>query len=63
MALYWGVVPIYFPEPVDTVERVKRVTEWAKKEGYIQVGERVVYLLGASWSDSAHTTVMVQEVG
>jgi hypothetical protein len=42
--------------------RVKRVTEWAKKEGYIQVGERVVYLLGASWSDSAHTTVMVQEV-
>jgi pyruvate kinase len=62
MALYWGVVPIYFPEPVDTVERVKRVTEWAKKEGYIKVGERVVYLLGASWSDSAHTTVMVQEV-
>jgi pyruvate kinase len=62
MGLYWGVVPIYFPEPIDTVERVKKVTEWARKEGYINLGERVVYLLGASWSDSALTTVMVQEV-
>ncbi|MBL8821687.1 MAG: pyruvate kinase [Planctomycetia bacterium] len=62
MALYWGVVPVYFPEPIDTVERVKKVTEWAKKEGLLTKGERVVYLLGASWSDSAHTTVMVQEV-
>ncbi|HQR41226.1 MAG TPA: pyruvate kinase [Gemmatales bacterium] len=62
MGLYWGVVPIYFPEPIDTVERVKKVTEWAKKEGYVNSGQRVVYLLGASWSDSALTTVMVQEV-
>lgn len=62
MALYWGVVPVYFPEPIDTVERVKKVTEWAKKEGLLVKGERVVYLLGASWSDSAHTTVMVHEV-
>jgi len=62
MSLYWGVVPVYYPEPVDTVERVKKVTEWARKEGLINTGERVVYLLGASWSDMGHTTVMVQEV-
>ena len=62
MALYWGVVPVYYPEPVDTIDRVKKVTEWARKEGLINVGERVVYLLGASWSDMGHTTVMVQEV-
>lgn len=62
MALYWGVVPVYFPEAVDTVQRVKQVTEWARKEGLISQGERVVYLLGASWSDSGHTTIMVQEV-
>lgn len=62
MSLYWGVVPIYFPDPVDTVQRVKQVTDWARKEGLINLGERVVYLLGASWSDSALTTIMVQEV-
>lgn len=62
MSLYWGVVPIYYPDAVDTVERVKKVTEWARKEGLIKTGERVVYLLGASWSDMGHTTVMVQEV-
>jgi len=62
MSLYWGVVPVYYPEPIDTVERVKKVTEWASKEGLISTGERVVYLLGASWSDEGHTTVMVQEV-
>lgn len=62
MALYWGVVPVYYPEPVDTIDRVKKVTEWARKEGLINVGERVVYLLGASWSDMGHTTIMVQEV-
>ncbi len=63
MSLYWGVVPVYFPEPIDTVERVKKVTQWAQKEGHLVKGQRVVYLLGASWSDSGHTSVMVEEVG
>ncbi|MFT3882718.1 MAG: pyruvate kinase [Gemmatales bacterium] len=62
MSLYWGVVPVHYAEPIDTVDQVKKVTEWARAEGLINTGERVVYLLGASWSDEGHTTVMVQEV-
>lgn len=62
MSMYWGVVPVYYPEPLESMERVKEVTEWAKTQGLIKKGERLVYLLGASWSDLGHTTVMVQEV-
>jgi len=62
MALYWGVIPYYFPEPIDSIERVQRVTTWARQEGLLHVGERVVFLLGGSWSDGGHTSVLVQEV-
>lgn len=62
MSLYWGVVPIYYPDPINTIDQVKSVTEWARRQGYITKGQRIVYLLGASWSDMSHTTVMVQEV-
>jgi pyruvate kinase len=62
MSLYWGVTPYHFPEPVDSIERVKRVTDWALREGLIKTGERVVYLLGGSWSDGGHTSVLIQEV-
>jgi pyruvate kinase len=62
MSLYWGVTPFYFPEAIDSIDKVKRVTDWAHQEGIIKVGERVVYLLGGSWLDSGHTSVLVQEV-
>jgi pyruvate kinase len=62
MAMYWGVVPVHYPDPIDNMDATKKVTAWAKQEGLVKPGERIVYLLGASWSDKNHTALLVEKV-
>jgi pyruvate kinase len=62
MAMYWGVVPVYFPDSIDNVDAVKKVTAWAKQQHLVKPGDRIVYLLGASWSDKNHTALLIEKV-
>ncbi len=46
MALYPGVVPIVMPRIMDVEERVQRMEQRLKEEGFVQSGDRVIILSG-----------------
>jgi len=62
MALYWGVLPVLLEQPRKQDEFIPRVLAWAKAQGLVQRGDRVVFILGTGWQESHYNTILVQEV-
>ena len=62
MALYWGVLPTWQPTPPSPVEHLERVTAWALAERLVTVGDRIIFMLGSSWAEGGHNTLLVHEV-
>ena len=63
MALYFGVTPIR----TDVVSGAPRevmafVTEWGKKTGALQTGDRVVLIGSTTWSKKGHDLLVVRQV-
>jgi len=46
MCLYWGVVPTYSPPASSPVELFERIVEFAKKQGALKKGDRVIVVTG-----------------
>ncbi len=62
LALYWGVVPICYPEPEQPVDYLESVSQWALKRDWVDVGDRIVFLIGTSWDEGGFNSVIVHEV-
>ncbi|MCS6978225.1 MAG: pyruvate kinase [Gemmatales bacterium] len=62
MALYWGVLPVHLDEPRKEAEYIGKVASWAKNQGLVSPGDRIVFVLGQGWMESSYNTIMVHEV-
>ena len=62
MALFWGVLPVRLPEPPNPVEHMNRVTAWAVQQQFVAAGDRIVFIVGSTWTDGGYNTVIVHEV-
>ena len=62
LALYWGIVPICYPEPENPVAYLDSVTQWAQTKQWVDVGDHLVFLIGTSWTDGGFNAVIVHEV-
>lgn len=63
MALYWGVLPVHLDEPRHDDDYIDRVALWAKQQGLVSRGDRIVFVLGHGWQESSYNTILVHEVG
>lgn len=62
MALYWGIHPVNFPQPPNPIDYLELVTSWAKTQGLVVAGDQIVFLIGSSWHDAGHNTLIVHLV-
>jgi hypothetical protein len=56
------VLPTWQPTPPSPVEHLERVTAWALAERLVTVGDRIIFMLGSSWAEGGHNTLLVHEV-
>lgn len=59
MCLYWGIIPLMEAPLSDSQALLRFATEWGKREGLVQSGDRVVFVYGTGLVSSAHNTVSV----
>jgi len=62
MALYWGVLPVWFTAPHGTAEYVERVVAWARSHELANPGDRIVFVLGAAWGESSYNALLVHQI-
>jgi pyruvate kinase len=62
MALYWGVVPVHFEDPRAPGDYVAQVIDWARQRQLVGIGDRVIFVFGAHWTDSSYNAILVKEV-
>lgn len=62
MGLYWGVIPLYFPEAHDSGKLLRRVTNWARERDLVRHGDRVVLVASTHWTATGHNMIVVDEV-
>jgi pyruvate kinase len=62
LCLYWGVLPVYFKLAQPPSDYINRVCQWVVEQELASSGDRLVFLVGASWTDAGFNTVMVHEV-
>ena len=62
LCLYWGVLPVYFKLTQPPSDYISRVCEWVAEQDLARSGDRLIFLIGASWTDAGFNTVMVHEV-
>lgn len=61
MGLYWGVIPVLLtPSPGQNYAEL--AVAWALKNQLVAVGERMVFLTGASWAEGKGHSLFVHEV-
>lgn len=62
LALYWGITPAEFTQPANPIDYLENVAVWAKGQSLVSAGDRMVFLVGSSWHDAGHNTVIVHQV-
>lgn len=62
MALYWGVLPVHLDEARGEDEYIRKVAAWARTQGLVTTGDRIVFVLGKGWMESNYNTILVHEV-
>jgi pyruvate kinase len=62
IALYWGVTPLLFPALTDTERAFDFALDWARNQGLITAGDRVVLVSGTMPGKPTHNALLVQEV-
>ena len=61
MSLYWGIIPL-IGAPLDRLELQDFAVDWAKREGLLHSGDRVVMIAGTNVERGAHNTIVLFEV-
>ncbi|GBD36768.1 Pyruvate kinase [bacterium HR36] len=62
MCLYWGVQPVLLTEPNTPGTFLPAVLRQLGSQGWVQPGERVVFVLGAHWSGNRCHSLLLYEV-
>jgi pyruvate kinase len=62
MSLYWGVMPVHFPEITDGEQALSFSLEWARSRQLVATGDRIVLLRGTIPGSAVHNAVFVQRV-
>jgi pyruvate kinase len=62
MCLYSGVMPLLAPDFRDSAQLLDHVTSWAKGQGLLSVGDRVVLIASTHWTATGHNMIGVHEV-
>ncbi len=62
MCLFWGIIPL--PNaPVNDGPKLRQfIDDWGKAEGVLKSGDRVVFVTGTTFVQSAHNLVIVHEI-
>ena len=62
MCLFWGIMPHYSECLDDPQQLYHLVSEWGKKRGLLQLGDRVVFVTGTGVIDNTHNMLVVHEL-
>lgn len=62
MCLYWGVQPLWLPEPTTPGTFLPATLRWLSERGWTQPGDRLVFVLGAHWSGTRCHSLLLYEV-
>ncbi len=62
MCLYWGMTPLAGAPFHDSAALVRFVTDWGKRNGLLQAGDRIVLIAGTGTAISAHNMIVVHGV-
>ena len=62
MNLFWGIKPLPIAHMGHPAEIRTEVSEWAKENGYLNVGDRIVFVGGTGVVEKAHNSVVVHTI-
>ena len=62
MSLFWGVVPVMSPEPINPGNVLSFINGWAKSLADSQTGDPVVIICDTELLQGVHDTVMVAKL-
>jgi pyruvate kinase len=62
LSLYWGVTPLHVPEIKDGEATLKLALQWARAQGLVSSGDRIVLLRGTLPGSAVHNAMFVQQV-
>lgn len=62
MALYWGVLPRHIDDLSDQDHVLREAETWARQQGMLAAGDRVVMLRGTVSPARVHNTLVVHEI-
>jgi len=62
MCLYWGVFPLAGVPTAEPRAMLEHVTDWARRIGSLNPGDRVILVAGTGLSSSAHNVIVVHEL-
>lgn len=60
--LFWGVKPIAIQSMGHPAEIREEVCQWAKERGFLEPGDRIVFVSGSGVIEKAHNSVVVHTV-
>ncbi len=63
MALYWGVLPMYYGDAETFRDALDYATIWAGERGLVRPGDRVVLIGGTVPGSNVQNAMLVREVG
>jgi len=62
MCLYWGVIPVPGAPTHDSSQLLQHLTNFGRKQGSLESGDRVVLITGTGLHVSAHNMIVVHEL-
>jgi len=63
MSLLWGIKPLYVEEFDDTGKLFDKISRWGCEQGFLAVGDKVVFVTGSGVMQKAHNVLVVHTVG
>ena len=63
MTLYWGIIPLPDAPVREGHSLAEFVEQWAREQGLVFAGDRIVFVTGTNVVPHAHNSVVVHEVG
>lgn len=60
--LFWGIKPIALKQMENPVAIRTEICDWAKEQGYLKSGDRIVFVSGSGVVQKAHNSVVVHTI-
>ncbi len=62
ICLYWGMIPMAGAPTVESHALLEHVTAWARSQGVLEGGDRIVLVAGTGLKVTAHNMIVVHEL-